>query len=353
VRFIRPQGLQPLPTPRRGGSIDELRPFLNVKTEEQFILSVAWIVAALRNRGPYPVLIVSGEQGTAKSTFLRVLRDLIDPHVAPLRVLPKDDRELFIQATNSHMLAFDNLSCMSAEMSDSLCRIATGGSISSRKLYSDGEEALFTAQRPIALNGIEDTATRGDLASRAIVIELEPIAEEDRKTEEEFYAAFEKAKPAIFGALLDLLSEGLRRLPLVTLAKAPRMADFAKFATAAETAHWPDGSFLRAYAANQGDATEAVLESHPVAGAIIAFVVEQRAWSGTAALLLKELSERAGEKAKDRRWPKDATRMGGELRRLAPALRRKGMLVETDERTGKDRRRKIQLGIGAMSIEES
>src|SRR5205085_858099 len=90
IRFRRASGMQALPTPVRGGSIDLLRPFLNVKTED-FVLAVAWVLAAMRNRGPYPILVSSGEQGSAKSTFCKFLRFLIDPNVAPLRPLPRND----------------------------------------------------------------------------------------------------------------------------------------------------------------------------------------------------------------------------------------------------------------------
>ena len=59
-----------------------------------------------RDRGPYPVLAISGEQGTAKSTLVAILRALIDPNASPLRALPREDRELFIQANNGWLLAF-------------------------------------------------------------------------------------------------------------------------------------------------------------------------------------------------------------------------------------------------------
>ena len=110
VRFRRASGMQPLPIPAQGGWVEKLRPFLNVQSEADFVLVVAWALAVLRNRGPYPVIALSGEQGSAKSTFSAVLRSLLDPNTAPLRALPREDRDLFIAATNSHLLAFDNVS---------------------------------------------------------------------------------------------------------------------------------------------------------------------------------------------------------------------------------------------------
>lgn len=175
VRFRRAAGMQSLPMPLRGGSIDALRLFLNVKTDDEFVLVVACVLACLRNRGPYPVIALSGEQGSAKSTFSAILRALLDPNTAPLRALPREDRDLFIAATNGHVLVFDNVSGLPAWISDTLCRLATGGGFAVRQLYTDQDEVLFDAARPVILNGIEDIVTRPDLADRAVFLTLEPI----------------------------------------------------------------------------------------------------------------------------------------------------------------------------------
>jgi hypothetical protein len=125
VRFRRAAGMQSLPMPVSGGSVETLRTFLNVKTDADFVLVVGWTLAALRNRGPYPIIVLSGEQGSAKSTFSAILRALLDPNTAPLRALPREDRDLFIAASNGHVLAFDNVSGLPAWISDTLCRLAT------------------------------------------------------------------------------------------------------------------------------------------------------------------------------------------------------------------------------------
>jgi hypothetical protein len=156
VRFRRASGMQPLPIPVSGGSIETLRPFLNVQSDNDFVLVVTCALAALRNRGPYPVIVLSGEQGSAKSTFSAILRSLLDPNTAPLRALPREDRDLFIAANNGHVLAFDNVSGLPSWISDTLCRLATGGGFAVRQLYTDQDEVLFDAARPIILNGIED-----------------------------------------------------------------------------------------------------------------------------------------------------------------------------------------------------
>ena len=227
--------MQPLPVPATGGSIEALRPFLNVKSDNDFVLVVAWALAVLRNRGPYPVMVLSGEQGSAKSTFSAILRSLLDPNTAPLRALPREDRDLFIAASNGHVLAFDNVSGLPGWISDTLCRLATGGGFAVRQLYTDQDEVLFDAARPVILNGIEEIVTRPDLADRAVFLTLQPIPEKDRRPEQELWAAFDAERPRILGVLLDAVVEGLKRLPATRLDKLPRMADFALWATACET----------------------------------------------------------------------------------------------------------------------
>ncbi len=158
--------------------------------------------------------------------------------------MPREDRDLFIAASNGHVLAFDNVSGLPAWISDTLCRLATGGGFAVRQLYTDQDEVLFDAARPVILNGIEDIVTRPDLADRAVFLTLEPIPEERRRPEEELWAAFEAERPRILGVLLDAVAEGLKRLPRDPLPRLPRMADFALWATACETALWPAGHVL-------------------------------------------------------------------------------------------------------------
>jgi len=185
VRFRRAAGMQGLPMPVSGGSVETLRAFLNVKTDADFVLVVSWALSALRNRGPYPVIVLTGEQGSAKSTFSAILRALLDPNTAPLRALPREDRDLFIAASNGHVLAFDNVSGLPGWISDTLCRLATGAGFAVRQLYTDQDEVLFDAARPVILNGIEEIITRPDLADRAVFLTLQPIPEEHRRPEQD------------------------------------------------------------------------------------------------------------------------------------------------------------------------
>ena len=122
-----------------------------------------------------------------------------------------------------------------AWISDTFCRLATGGGFAVRQLYTDQDEVLFDATRPVMLNGIEEIVTRPDLADRGLFLTLEPIPEDTRRPEQEMLAAFEAERPCILGALLYRCGGGLKGLPETRLEKLPRMADFALWASACET----------------------------------------------------------------------------------------------------------------------
>jgi hypothetical protein len=134
VRFIRAPGMLPLPAPVRGGQVEDLCDFVNIKTRRDFILLLAYILAALRDRGPYPILVLRGEEGTGKSTLVRFVRSLIDPNKVALRPVPREERDLYIAARNGYLLVFDNVSHLSPSLSDALCRLATGGGFATRML---------------------------------------------------------------------------------------------------------------------------------------------------------------------------------------------------------------------------
>ena len=348
VRFLRPRGVLALPEPRAGGSVDALRELVNVPDDDSWALLLAWIVAALRPDGPYPILTVSGEQGSCKSTLSRIVRALIDPNAAALRAEPREGRDLSIAAANGWVLGFDNVSGLRPWLSDAFCRLATGGGFSTRTLYSDDEETIFDAMRPVMLNGIGDIAERSDLLDRAVRLMLPTIPESARRTERELWAAFNSAAPGILGSLLDAVSAVTRNLPTVRIPNPPRMADFAHAAHAAELAlGLRPGQFLTAYRGNRAAAHDLAIESTSVGPVIVGLMADCTEWSGTAAELLVELGNDRHTSEQQRRqadWPKSARQLGADLRRLAPNLRAVGIEVHMpDRRTGRGRRRIIVL----------
>lgn len=176
----------PLPMPRTDGSIDLLRPYVNLD-ERDFRLFTVWVTASMIPMGPYPPLVLQGEQGSAKSTLARVARLLIDPHSVPLLGEPASTRDLMITAANVWLLTFDNLRTLAPWLSDALCRLAVGAGHANRSNYTNDQLTYLAAQRPILLNGISDFLTRGDLIDRALILYMQAIRLAHRRTEAEYW----------------------------------------------------------------------------------------------------------------------------------------------------------------------
>jgi hypothetical protein len=340
VRFVRSRGMLSLPEPRRGGSLDDLRRFVNFDTEGDFRLMVAWLVMALRAAGPYPVLALHGEQGSGKSTCAEVLRSLIDPNKALLRPPPRDERDLVIAGSNGRMVALENLSSIPLWLSDALCRISTGSGFSTRELYSDSDETIFAVQLPIVVNGIVEVVTKGDLQDRSIVLTLPRIT--GYTSEDDLWQDFSVARPQLLGGLLDVVAAAMKAEPTVVLKDPPRMADFARFTAAmAPALGWDPGQLLDTYADNRASANEVTLDASP----LVAPLRRLGDFEGSASELLEQLVDVAGESiARSKTWPKAPNALSGALRRLAPNLRRgePGIAIDFD-REGNGRQRVIRV----------
>ena len=338
VRFQRADGMLPLPVPTKNDPVDaasRLWSYLNIKAKNEFVLLIAWLLAAWRDCGPYPVLVLLGEEGSTKSTLVKLIRALIDPNKAPLRALPREDRDLFIAANNGYVLAYDNVSKLPYWISDTLCRLATGGGFATRSLYTNQDEVIFQVMRPTILNGIEEFVTRSDLADRSIILHLNPIADDDRRAEKELWTSFEADAPGILGGLLDAMVHGLRILPTIHLDSMPRMADFALWATACLDALWSPGTFINAYQLNRNEAIADVIDADLVAVALRAFMAEIGSeWQGTATELLRELAMSAGElQTKNRAWPGSPRALRGALQRAAAPLRKAGIVLDFNRKS--------------------
>jgi hypothetical protein len=256
-----------------------------------------------------------------------MLRDLIDPNIASLRSEQRDERDLMLAATNGWIVALDNLSKLPVWLSDALCRLSTGGGFATRTLYENDEETLFTAMRPIILNGIEELTTRSDLLDRSVIIHLPAIPPDRRKSEAELWLDFESIRPFVLGNLLDGVSHALRNIGQVQLDQKPRMADFALWATAAEESLGLDkGAFISAFMGNRESANELALEASPIASTLVELVSQQGEWKGNSSELLEALNQRAGDELKKQQgWPKRPNALSGAVKRIAPNLRAAGI----------------------------
>jgi hypothetical protein len=199
-------------------------------------------------------------------------------------------------------------------------------------LHTDRDEMIFEAARPVIINGIPRLTDAADLADRTVTIHLRPIPDDERRPEDELWAEFEQARPRIFGAVLDALSRALGNIASVKLERVPRMADFAKWVTAAEPGlGWEPGAFVEAYRENRRDVSEAAFEADSVAVVIDKFITTERTegFEGTATELLSVINNVVSETArKSKYWPQNAAQLGNRVARATPLLRAKGYTVE-------------------------
>jgi hypothetical protein len=327
VAFIRKQGMLELPIPERGGDIRDLRRFVNVK-KDGFILSVGWSIGAFWPNGPYASVMVCGEAGAAKTTTCLTMLRITDPHFSDLTPLPKNIDDLYVAAYNRRVLGFDNISYITVEQSDALCRLATGGGYTRRQLYTNADLFMMKACCPILLNGIPpDLADKSDIADRSMVLELVFLEDDEWRGDNEFWADFKAMQPKLFGALLDGLVGALAGSSGIDLSGLGRirMIDFAKAAEAGcRRLGFAEGEFLHAFVHNQRRAMRIAFANDVVAQAIDQLLKKYpQGWRGNTTKLFAKLNTTTDTAVlQDKRWPKSAAWFGRNLRRSATVLRR-------------------------------
>lgn len=329
VRFKRSAGQMPLPYPEEGDGFTLLRDLFKFSDPRTSTLVEGWLLGTF-SAGPYPILILKGEQGTAKSTTSACLRGFVDNSVAINRSVPGNVKDLVIGVSNSFVYSIDNASYLKPDMSDMLCQIATGGSFNTRELYSDNREVTFKFMNPVILNGIGDFAERHDLIDRAIVVDLPVIPNEKRIPAAEFQHKFNSIAPVVLGSLCTAVSCCLRNIDQVKLDGFPRMADFVKWCVAGEDAMpWKPGEFEKIYLENISSAVDRVLEADVIGNAIVWFMQNRKEWHGTTAELFNVLSDRVESSTRySRTWPSSSIALGKRLDRSQAFLRKSGISIE-------------------------
>lgn len=105
VRFRRTSTSRPQVTPVRGGKLDDLRSFFNLRDNNSWVLLVSAMLKYFYEPGGHPIIELCGEHGTAKTTTERIISLLVDPSAAPARSPPADERDLTAAAHGSYVLA--------------------------------------------------------------------------------------------------------------------------------------------------------------------------------------------------------------------------------------------------------
>lgn len=331
VKFIRSRIQRPIGdinTEAQPQDLFRLKEYVPFKTDEDFILFVAWLMSCLNTFGGYPPMFLVGEQGSAKSTTSAFIKNLLDESAVPLRNLSTGMRNLMIAASNDFILCYDNISKISDNQSDNLCKLSTGAGFTTRKLYTTNEEVQLLCKNPIVINSIAVSPTRQDLADRSVIVNLTPIRPEDRKTSKEIWENWEQDRPAIMGALCHAVSAALRNFDQVDEDSLPRMADFARWVIAGEDGlPWENGTFLKAMQNLRNTMVEEAIDADSTALAVLKLMKEREHWAGKASTLLEDLTnciEQDKHKYPD--FPKLPNQLSRNLNRISAFLREKGLL---------------------------
>lgn len=343
--FFRPAHQRPLVTPVAGGSIDELFEFTPVNPPGDQLLLAAWLLSAFLLRVPSPILLLTGSQGSGKTTRSRWLRSLVDPSEVP--VLGEIEMRQLVQTFAHHAVAcFENVSTFNRAVSDQFCRAVTGDGVERRKLYTDSDSVLYSFRRAILINGLAIPSERPDFLDRSIVLEF--TRPEEFKTASELDAAFNAASGRMLGALLDLLAKTFGLLESMPPASEFRMADFARFGRAVavalgRTTH----EFDTAYRDNIRRVRQQLLEEHLLGRLLREFATcytETRPWTGNVAELLDALCSHAKRKGLPRiesELTRSKSKLSSELELLKEAFLLEGIVLKRLKRTSGKRAWKI------------
>jgi hypothetical protein len=336
VRFRRPSGQLPLPMPVSGGNLDDLRALLNLDADE-WVLVLIWLLQALKPSAEYAILVIMAPPRTGKSTFSEALKFLVDPSTVMLFPSVGDVRNFAVSASNRRIVAIDNISGLTPDQSDVLCRASTGGGFSHRTLHSDADETTIQFCNPQILNGIDSFANRGDLVDRSLIITLKPPTE--RQSRSAFNAKLVALHPAVLGALLTLLADVLQVLPEVQGAagqSSERFAGLVEIGFAVERAlGWPTGTVDRVLKTARSEAHEIAVDASPVGAAIRELMADRLEWRGTATQLLSALAGLVPDNvSRGKYWPADGARLSKTLTRIGADLEAIGIPIERRKTNG-------------------
>ena len=326
VLFRRTKLIAPLAEPKRGGTLTGFFDMLNLPVEKsKQSVYLGFLVSFYFPNISHPILYVKGAQGSAKSKVTEFTHRLLDASPVVNRKLPRSLHDWIVTAQASYAISLDNLSSLTPEMSDALCRAATGEADVVRALYENRGIEVFALKRFIALNGVDIGGIREDLQDRIVLMEPPIIQSATRLTDEEVYATFSAVSEEAFGALLNVVVKVKAALPTIRLAESPRMADFARILAALDETYGDLGA-LDGYLEGLNQDAMNHISSDPVLTAIKDVMTEP--WEGTAKDLLDILNRVKPFDDSRGFFPKTARRVTQILARSGPTFSKIGMKVE-------------------------
>ncbi len=313
----------------KGGHVKRILDFVNLNDEKDRLLFVVYLISCFIPNIPHPIPVLHGDKGSSKSTVFKFLKELIDPSVLRILTFPKDNTEMVQKLDHHHFAPFDNVTTLSEWQSDALCRACTGEGFSKREFYTNDEDVLFDYQRCIGLNGVNIVASKADLLDRSILLKLDRIPKDRRKTEDLLWKSFDEVKGEILAGIFTVLARAIAIKPTIHLEELPRMADFMEWGCAISEV-LDDGwkAFYDAYSANIQSQNKEAIEASPVGELIIKFMEDKPSWEGRAAELLaglEELADLLRINTKARSFPKAANTLTRRINEIKTNLLEEGL----------------------------
>jgi hypothetical protein len=337
VMWRRITSVEPLPSPVRGGDIGEALELVNLPDSDHRAL---WLAARLHQLMPEhtkPVEIFTGMAGSAKTGSTRLTVGMLGGLMANI---PKDPRDWAALASNTHCIGHDNVSSISAERSDLLCKAASGESWIARKLYKDVELIQVQFQPlSVIINTIEAGTYRGDLVRRGVIYRLGKPAR--ILFESEISQRWERAWPQALGWLLDALSWIMTWIDQIVVPEGETMPDFAKMVIAVD--RWLGTNGWRAWKLGQ-----ALEYGSSVYGDVVSWAIAERItapWEG----LPKDLLFMLSLPEEPRQGPWTPERLSNRLDRATPALESQGWVIQRPIDRHKNSRRILLIPPRASS----
>ena len=351
--FYRSNATLPFVKPAKNGNLKKLNEYLKNIDHELQVLLIGWISYTLAHpkvsTTNYVILALIGGQGTGKSFLCKLIARLIDPSQVGLQIMPKNTMDLVVAAQNAQVLFYDNIRQISEAMSDALCVCATGGSLSTRMLYTNNEQSISILHAALVLNGIYDFITQADLAQRSLTIHLLDMAESDRLSERDLEKQLEQDMPEILQGLFELIADIFKHLPDAKVTQPERMLDFVQWLSAMEMVYGdPAGTYQAIYSKCLEEAQLNSLLENALAAAVYLFADRlDKFWEGRPSDLLHELNDRAAFSAqRSVDWPKSPESLSKRLKVLSAALKSQGVFIKFS------RSKNRQITIITTKIEE-
>lgn len=347
VLFGRTARTGSLPVPSREGDVSELWDLVNVRAADRPLAEAELIGRYFPNMS-HPLLALSGEAGTGKTSAAETLTQLVDPSPAPVISLPTDQKDWAVQVGQAHSLVIDNVASLQQWQSDALCMSVTGGKTQFRQLFTDGGLVSFGGQQCITLTSIDMGSQKADLTTRMLPVELERFDRGRRLSEQALKARREEARPRLLGAVLDRVSAVMATLPRVDELDLdlPRLSDFARLCKALDLLDGGSADRYGDYLRLLGQQAESIADEDEVSAALITWMRERAkrgnpSWEGTSTELHAELNR--ATLYRSRYWPETAVSFGKRLSTVVAPLREAGVDVSKPPRSSKRRAWRIVL----------